>query len=71
LTIDTPEAARGRPHTGRQLIGLRLLPAVRDWLDDHHVPRIAWWWEDEYEGIFHPGTTDVAVLADAIAQQET
>jgi hypothetical protein len=50
LTIDTPEPRRGRPFTGEQLLALQLLPAVRDWLDDNHVPRTAWWWEDERNG---------------------
>src|SRR5262245_45697356 len=59
LTIDTPEAARGRPTTGRELIAFQILPAVRDWLDAHHVPRTAWWWDDEYQGTYHPATTDV------------
>lgn len=42
-----------------------ILEVVADWLDGQGVPRSSWWWwEDECAGTFHPGTTDVRLLAE-------
>lgn len=68
LTIDTPYVDSAG-QTGHQAAATILRP-IQDWLDDHNVPRTSWWWEDEQKGSFHPGSTDVAALADPALPRE-
>lgn len=68
LSIDNPYGTA--LESGRSVQANEILPAVVEWLDDHGVPRTAWWWEDETGGTYHPGTEDVAKLNTSEPREE-
>jgi hypothetical protein len=59
LDIDAHATPLGEDDDGFVSVG-----AVAAWLDAHGVARSEWWWEDESNGTWHPGTTDSARLWD-------